>query len=103
MLNYIQCQNCNIFAFSQSTIPITDVTMESLIGPIDSVYHKIAKVFRFNLTIPDDFQNDIIFNLTNKDFLLDKYVDFCNIQVKMISLLTFFYKLMLMDDFFINL
>ena len=56
--------------------------MESLIGPSNLVYHKIAKILRFNLTIPDGFQNDIIINVTNNDYKNDKHVDFFNIQVK---------------------
>ena len=56
--------------------------MESLLGPSNQVYHKIAKILRFNLTIPDGFQNDIIINVTNIDYKNDKHVDFCNIQVK---------------------
>ena len=55
--------------------------MESFIGPSNLVYHKIAKILIFNLTIPDGFQNDIIINITNNDYMNDKHVDFCNIQV----------------------
>ena len=55
--------------------------MESLIGPVDIAYHDIPKLLRFNLTVPTGFQNDMVFRVINNDYVNDKHVDFCNIQV----------------------
>jgi hypothetical protein len=55
--------------------------MESVIGAETLVFHKIAKILRFNLTVPTGFQNDIIINVTNNDYVVEKHIDFCNIQV----------------------
>ncbi len=65
--------------------------MESVLGPENVVYRKIAKILRFNLTIPDGFQNDIIINVTNNDYRNDKHVDFCNIQVKILCYIDLVY------------